>query len=351
MLGARHRRALAGLIVLTLVVALTALSEGPAAASPSQGAQCGTDLSTRPAAPALSVTPTALPAGAPSTVTVTGSRYLTGLYDCAKQRFGGVYLFFGWVQPGGQWGPSWRTSTSMTGHFGSTYSYPGEGGGAETRDDGSGTIRLVSFTSGGTSGSDTPFHMDADGTWSATLVVRGAVYSWKDEVTGASSQVDCRQVQCGVFTIGAHGVASRPNEVFSPVTFASGNGGSPAGPTGSGGGSTTGTGRTGGGTTAPTAKSTGSAKRGAATTTVPVSVAPATELPPGASTTALTAPPATTTTVDADLMGSASERAGVQIFPDEDEGGGAPVGAIAAGVGGAALLAAGATVAIRRRRS
>lgn len=182
--------------------------------------QCGTDLSTNPAAPRLSLNTTRLSSSGRTTVTVTGTRYLTGRYLCGGSKFGGIYVFFGWVAPGGQWGPSWRSATSSAGQFGTTYTYPGEGGAGDTRDDGSGTLRLVSFTAGGSSGSETPFHMDANGNWTTTLNVAGPVYSWKNLLTGASQRVDCRVVQCGIFTMGAHGISSRTNELFVPVTFA-----------------------------------------------------------------------------------------------------------------------------------
>lgn len=211
--------ALVALVTATVAVAPVAFGAAPVSAAPAQ-AQCGTDLAANPAAPQLAVGATTLRANSASTVTVAGSRYLTGRYLCGGSKFGGVYVFFGWVQPGGQWGPSWRSATSSAGQFGTTYTYPGEGGGGETRDDGSGTLRLVSFTAGGVSGSETPFHMDANGNWSTTLTIRGPVYTWKDLATGASQTVDCRVVQCGVYTTGAHGIASRSNEQFVPVTFA-----------------------------------------------------------------------------------------------------------------------------------
>src|SRR5690606_12100297 len=128
-------------------------------------------------------------------------------------------------------------STSATGLFGQTYSYPGEGGGAETRDDGTGTVRLISFTAGGESGDSTPFHMDGAGNWSADVTVRGATFSLVDVVTGQSATVDCMVVQCGVLTWGAHGKSSRTNEQFSPINFTNPQGQvvTPSAPGGAGG--------------------------------------------------------------------------------------------------------------------
>lgn len=202
----------AALVLLALGLPIAEVASAPPAAAQS----CGT---TQPGVASLSVNSTTLPSDRGSTVVVRGSRYLTGLYPCGSSRFGGIYVFFGWVAPGGQWGPSHRSATSSNGQYGITYHYPGEGGSGETRDDGSGTLRLVSFTAGGLSGTETPFHMDAAGNWEATLNIAGPVYTWRDIVTGAGNSVDCRVFRCGVYTIGAHGVASASNEQFVPLTF------------------------------------------------------------------------------------------------------------------------------------
>ena len=84
----------------------------------------------------------------------------------------------------------------------------------------SGRVRLVSFTPGGISGGDTPFHMDDNGNWSTTLTVEGSTYTFVDPTTGQPKTVNCQQTQCGVFTIGAHGIASATNERFVPISFA-----------------------------------------------------------------------------------------------------------------------------------
>lgn len=210
------RRALAAAIAACSLAGALHLADAPSAAAQ---ATCGNTDAT----PSLTVDPVSVSASSVSTISVTGRDYLVPPHTCGANVFGGVYVFFGWVAPGDRWGPSWRGDGS-NGQFGFTYSYPGDGGG-ETRDDGSGLVRLISFTDGGTSGAETPFHMDGGGNFSTTLTVRGSLYSWIDSSTGASSTVDCRQVQCGVFTVGAHGKSSRTNERFTPLTFR--NDGSP----------------------------------------------------------------------------------------------------------------------------
>lgn len=195
----------------------------PASATPAAPtqAQCGSTTST---APTITPSRTSIGENETATVTVTGANYLVPPHVCGSNVFGGIYLFFGWVKPGGQWGPSAKNSTSANGLFGQTYSYPGEGGGAETRDDGTGAVRLISFTPGGESGDFTPFHMDGAGNWQSDLIVRGSKFSFVDVMTGKAASVDCMVVQCGVFTIGAHGKSSRTNEQFHPINFTNAQG-------------------------------------------------------------------------------------------------------------------------------
>lgn len=197
-------------------VALTALAVAlaiPVAGGGTAGAAQGSGN------PTLAVSNATLFSDRPNTITVTGTDYLVPPHAPGTNVFGGVYLFFGWVRPGGSWGPSWKSSTSNDGSFGYTYHYAGDGGDASTRDDGSGTMRLISFTAGGESGNATDFHMDDAGNWSTTLTVRGSKYQYKDPQSGRAVTVDCQAVQCGVYTIGAHGKASRTNEKFVPVSF------------------------------------------------------------------------------------------------------------------------------------
>jgi hypothetical protein len=209
--------------VLGLTVATTV---GVAALAPAPAQAAGS--------PSLVVSTTRLSGDKPTTITVQGRNYLVPPHKDGAQVFGGVYVFFGWVRPGGGWGPS------KGGSFGATYAYPGDAGGATDRDDGSGRVRLVSFTDGGTSGGATAFHMDEAGNWpksgsKLTIRVPGAVFTYTDD-KGASRTIDCRTTQCGIFTIGAHGKASATNEVFRPLTFTgtASSGGTKSGGTSSG---------------------------------------------------------------------------------------------------------------------
>lgn len=168
--------------------------------------------------PTLSATPaTGLPATSKTTITVKGVDYLMPVIQPGTQVTGGVYVFFGWVDQTKKWGPSARNINNTDGNFGTTYLYPGAGGSGDTREDQSGT-GFVSFTEGGESGGSTEHHMDANGNWTVPIELPGAVFT--TQVPGGGSKTtDCRQVTCGIFTMGAHGKSSATNEKFTPLKF------------------------------------------------------------------------------------------------------------------------------------
>lgn len=124
--------------------------------------------------------------------------------------FGGVYVLFGWVDDprGGSWKPS------SGGVVGADFRYVPD---SESQDN-QGFQRFVAFP-----GSETEqaAHavMAADGSWSVSMVVPGAVFESRDR-SGNLSSVDCRDVTCGIITIGAHGVKNANNETFTPISFA-----------------------------------------------------------------------------------------------------------------------------------
>ncbi|MDG4792755.1 LPXTG cell wall anchor domain-containing protein [Micromonospora sp. WMMD1082] len=185
----------------------------------------------RAAAPSLTVSPGTLSADRVTTVTITGRNYLVPPHAPGVDVFGGVYVFFGWVADPARFGPSIRNSTNNNGTVGVTYAYPGNAGDGATRDDGSGVMRLVSFTAGGASGEATDFHMDDNGNWTTTMRIFGSTFTTTTP-DGKTHTYDCRKVRCGVFTIGAHGVSSATNEKFAPVTFRAGAAPAAPSPTG-----------------------------------------------------------------------------------------------------------------------
>jgi hypothetical protein len=150
--------------------------------------------------------------GRPDLTGVADPAYLTELqlngsgFQSIVNGFGGVYVLFGWVDGGG-WQPSQGGST------GADYRY--------VPDDESNPVGYASFVS--FPGSSTEYAANGgilaeDGTFSATLRVPGATFTSLDR-SGAASEVDCTVVQCGIITIGAHGVPNANNETFTPISF------------------------------------------------------------------------------------------------------------------------------------
>ena len=107
------RTTLVGVVLAAVLGGSLATSVSAAPTAPAQ--QCGGNTS---AAPTLTPSRTTIGQHDTATITVTGTNYLVPPHVCGASVFGGVYVAFGWVKPGGQWGPSWRSSTSAAGLFG-----------------------------------------------------------------------------------------------------------------------------------------------------------------------------------------------------------------------------------------
>lgn len=141
--------------------------------------------------------------GSSTTVQVQGSGF-----QSIRGGLGGVYVLFGWVEP-----ESWRPSGG--GLVGSDFLYVPD---SESKDN-QGFQRFIAFP-----GSDTEAAaqavMGADGSWTVDLTIPGPTFQAVDRNNAATS-VDCRQRQCGIITIGAHGVKNANNETFTPVEFVS----------------------------------------------------------------------------------------------------------------------------------
>jgi hypothetical protein len=176
-------------------------------------------------------------------MTVSGSGF-----QSITKGFGGVYVLFGWVADGSSWRPS------NGGEVGSDYRYVPDQESKENK----GYQRFVAFP-----GSDTEDAanavMAADGSWRVDMVVPGATFESQDR-DGGVVEVDCREVTCGIITIGAHGVKNANNETFTPIEFASSTSteGAASGDASGGGG------------TAPTADSAAVAARVGYTTTTAI---------------------------------------------------------------------------------
>lgn len=142
-------------------------------------------------------------------VTVSGSGF-----QSIRGGFGGIYVLFGWVDDAA--GGSWRPSAG--GAVGEDYRYVPD---AETADN-NGFQRFIAFPGSQTESSANGV-IAADGSWSIDMVVPGATFESTDR-SGAVSAVDCRQVTCGIITIGAHGVKNANNETFTALSFATASG-------------------------------------------------------------------------------------------------------------------------------
>lgn len=164
---------------------------------------------------------TATPAHAAGQVTISGQPTADGQSDVqlsgsgfqsVQGGFGGVYVLFGWVDDpsGGSWKPS------AGGVTGEDYRYMYDD---ETNP--VGYQLFAAFPGGSTSYAANGGEVAADGTWSGTLRIPGAVFQTYDRDQNATT-VDCTSVQCGIITIGAHGVKNTNNESFTPITFAGG---------------------------------------------------------------------------------------------------------------------------------
>lgn len=137
-------------------------------------------------------------------VTVSGSGF-----QSIQGGFGGVYALFGWVDdPSGSWKPS------NGGLVGDNYRYVPD---QESKDN-AGFQRFISFPGSETESAANGL-IAADGSWTVDMVIPAGSFDSQDR-SGAVTSVDCLEVQCGVITIGAHGVKNANNETFTPVTFA-----------------------------------------------------------------------------------------------------------------------------------
>lgn len=144
-------------------------------------------------------------ADAATTITVSGS----GLQSIPKA-FGGIYVVFGYAPNTSSWAPS------QGGKSGSDFFYVAD---SQSKDN-SGYQRFVAFPGSSTAESANGGTLTADGSFSLSMVIPGPIFS-AESASGGSETFDCREVQCGVFTFGAHGVINSNNESFAPISFAS----------------------------------------------------------------------------------------------------------------------------------
>lgn len=131
-------------------------------------------------------------------------------FQVVRGGFGGVYVLFGWVRDpsGGSWRPS------KGGLTGRDYQYIPD---AEDAADNRGYLTYVAFPGSSTS-EEAAAVLTPSGGFRVEVTIPGPVFQSVDR-DGAIAEVDCRRQQCGVITIGAHGVKNARNETFTPVDF------------------------------------------------------------------------------------------------------------------------------------
>ncbi|MQA34460.1 hypothetical protein [Modestobacter roseus] len=225
----------------------------------------------------------------PITVRGTGFQSVAG-------GFGGIYVLFGWVDdPGGGWRPS------QGGQTGADYRYVPDSESA----DNAGFQRFVAFPGSATAEEANGGVLAADGSWSVQMYVPGPTFSSLDR-DGQTVSVDCRQVTCGVLTIGAHGVVNAANETFTPVTFTDVYTEAPAGAPSAGGGGGDGAGP---GADAP-----------ASAAPAPAAPAPGTAPPPPSGPPAVTIDPATAVAGRVLSFTATGLVAGEQVLATLDDG-------------------------------
>ncbi|GAA2525341.1 hypothetical protein GCM10010407_14300 [Rarobacter incanus] len=139
-----------------------------------------------------------------TTVTVSG----TG-FQSIKGGFGGIYVLFGWVDSG-----SWRPSKGGKTSNGDLLYVPD----ASSKTN-AGFQKYVAFPGASTAADANGGTISAKGAWKTTLVIPGPTFQATGK-NGAVTEVNCRKVQCGIITIGAHGVVNASNETFTPISFA-----------------------------------------------------------------------------------------------------------------------------------
>lgn len=190
----RYRRSLA---VAALAAGLAGLSLGGAVA-PAQAVGPGVVTVTVAGDPSkVGVADTS----APTKLTVSGSGF-----QSIAGGFGGIYVLFGWNA-----GPGWEPSAG--GSTGVSYRYVADDPNAPA-----GYQLFVPFPGSATEAEGNGGSLNADGTWSAELTIAGPVFTPVDAVDTGET-IDCTQVQCGIMTIGAHGVVNPSNESFTPIAF------------------------------------------------------------------------------------------------------------------------------------
>ncbi|RSX51119.1 CDF family cation diffusion facilitator [Bifidobacterium callimiconis] len=186
---------LTGMVIAVLSVLGSLIAVGAVAPVPARAA--GATVS-------VSVQGGTLHTDAATTVNLSGSGF-----QSVQGGFGGIYVLFGWVSDPN--GDSWKPSKG--GMTGETYRYV-----PDDENNPTGYDVFVAFPGDPTASAANGGQLASDGTWHAAITVPGAKFTSVDRSNNPVN-VDCTTVQCGIITIGAHGVANATNETFTPMSF------------------------------------------------------------------------------------------------------------------------------------
>lgn len=129
-------------------------------------------------------------------------------FQSINNGFGGIYVVFGYVK-NSNWQPS------KGGKGGKDFFYVADSQSKNNK----GYQRFVAFPGSSTADSANGGVIGADGSFKLSMVIPGPTFTATTS-SGSSTQIDCREVQCGIITFGAHGVVNGKNEAFQPISFA-----------------------------------------------------------------------------------------------------------------------------------
>lgn len=132
-------------------------------------------------------------------------------FQSIKGGRGGIYVAFGTVK--GAWQPS-RGGVTGRDYFYVPDSESGKNNGFQ---------KYVAFPGSDTAAEANGGTLSTSGAWSTSLTVPGSSFQAADR-NGKATTIDCLKVQCGVITVGAHGLKNAHNETFTPIRFEQGSG-------------------------------------------------------------------------------------------------------------------------------
>ena len=160
---------------------------------------------------------TSLPAGQPSTVTVTGTRLPRAAARAGRRRVRRRLRVLRLGRPAARGGRAPATRPTTTACSGTRTRTAATAAVAAPATTAAARVRLVSFTAGRRLGRRHAVPHGRQRQLVDDAHRRGLhLHVHRSRRPGSRRRSNCQQTQCGVFTIGAHGIASATNERFVP---------------------------------------------------------------------------------------------------------------------------------------